>query len=143
MFVFFKLPWFKRQNITVCYYNVTYPFESESTLYSCLNVKELLARNRRDMWSLSDSNGIRTHYHLVCKQTFSHLAKLARIPLLSLRQDIMPSNFSLISYIKQVSSGHFTGMQPHLSNFNYVLETLDWAGEHCVGKKERCCGLMF
>ena len=31
----------------VRYYYVTYRFQSESTLYSCLNVKELLARNRR------------------------------------------------------------------------------------------------
>ena len=28
---------------TVCYYHVTYTFQSESTLYSCVNVKELLA----------------------------------------------------------------------------------------------------
>ena len=27
---------------TVCSYHVTYAFQSESTLYSCLNVKELL-----------------------------------------------------------------------------------------------------
>ena len=33
--------------ITVCHYHVTYEFQSESTLYSCLNVKELLARNKR------------------------------------------------------------------------------------------------
>ena len=35
--------------ITVCYYHVTYAFQSESTLFSCLNFKELLARNRRDI----------------------------------------------------------------------------------------------
>ena len=29
-----------------CYHHVTYAFQSESTLCSCLNVKELLARNR-------------------------------------------------------------------------------------------------
>ena len=34
-------------NLIVCFYHVTYEFESESTLYSCLNVKELLARSRR------------------------------------------------------------------------------------------------
>ena len=34
---------------SVCYYHVTYPFQSESTLYSCLNVKELFARNRCDI----------------------------------------------------------------------------------------------
>ena len=50
-------------------------FESESTLYSCLNVKERLARNRRDIWSLGDSNGIRAYNHLVRKRALSHLAK--------------------------------------------------------------------
>ena len=30
--------------MTVCSYHVTYAFQSESTLYSLLNVKELLAR---------------------------------------------------------------------------------------------------
>ena len=34
---------------TVFYCHVTYAFLSESTLYSCLNVKELLARNRREI----------------------------------------------------------------------------------------------
>ena len=33
--------------MTVCSCHVTYAFESESTFYSCLNVKELLARSRR------------------------------------------------------------------------------------------------
>ena len=42
-------------------------FESESTLYSCLNVKDLLAWYRRNIWSLSDRNGIRTHNHSVRK----------------------------------------------------------------------------
>ena len=41
----------------------------ESTLYSCLNVKELLAQNGRDIWNLSDYNGTRTHNHLVRKRT--------------------------------------------------------------------------
>ena len=43
-----------------------------------LNVKELLARSRRHIWSLSHSNVIQTHNHLVCKRTLNHLAKLAR-----------------------------------------------------------------
>ena len=33
--------------LTVCSCHVTYTVQSESTLYSCLNVKELLARSRR------------------------------------------------------------------------------------------------
>ena len=40
------------KNQSVCYH-VTYAFQSESTLYSCLNVKELLAGNRRIIWSLA------------------------------------------------------------------------------------------
>ena len=62
--------------MTVCHYHITYAFQSESTLYSCLNIKELLARKRRDIWSLSDINGIRTHNHLVRKRTPNYLAKL-------------------------------------------------------------------
>ena len=53
-------------------------YQREYTLYSCLNVKELLVRNRYDVCSLSDSKDIRTHNHLVHKQTLSHLAKLAK-----------------------------------------------------------------
>ena len=50
--------------MSVCSYHVTYAFLSVSTLYSCLNVKELLAQSRRKIWSLSDCNWTRTH-HLV------------------------------------------------------------------------------
>ena len=51
----------------------------ESTLCSCLNVKELLAWSRREIWSLSDVNCIRTHNHLVHKRTLNHLAKTGQI----------------------------------------------------------------
>ena len=44
--------------LTVCCYHVTYAFQSESTLYSCLNFKEILPQNRRDIWILNDSNAI-------------------------------------------------------------------------------------
>ena len=43
-----------------------------------LNVKEVFARSRRHIWSLSKNNVIRTHNHLVRKQTFNYLAKLAK-----------------------------------------------------------------
>ena len=52
-----------------CSDHVTYAFHSESTLYSCLSVKERLAQTRRNIWNLSDCNGTRTHNHLVRKQT--------------------------------------------------------------------------
>ena len=51
--------------LTVCSCHVTYAFESESTLYSCLNVKELLARSRREIWRWSDCNWTRTQASLV------------------------------------------------------------------------------
>ena len=43
-----------------------------------MSVKELLAWNSRDIWSLSDRNGIWTHSFLVCKQTLNQLAKLTK-----------------------------------------------------------------
>ena len=38
-----------------------------------MNVKELLARNRRDIWNLNDSNGTRTPNHLVLIQLINNL----------------------------------------------------------------------
>ena len=38
----------KPTQTTVCSCHVTYVFQSESTLYICLNVKELFARNRHE-----------------------------------------------------------------------------------------------
>ena len=43
----------------------------------CLNGKELLSQNRRLIWSLSNSNEIWTHNHLVRERKLNHLAKLA------------------------------------------------------------------
>ena len=54
-------------------------FQSESTLYRCLNVKELLARNRRGVCSLSDCKRTGTPNHLVRKRTLNYLAKLASL----------------------------------------------------------------
>ena len=65
--------------LSVCSYHVTYTFQRESTLYSCLNVKELLARSRREIWSWSDCNVTRTHNHLVRKRTLNH--SWVRVPI--------------------------------------------------------------
>ena len=62
--------------MTACFDHVAYVFQSESTFYSRLNVKELLGRSRRKIWSLSDCNWTRTHNYLVRKRTLNHLAKL-------------------------------------------------------------------
>ena len=63
------------QMTTVCSYHVMNTFQSVSTLYSCLNIKELLARSRHEIWGLSDNNWTRTYNHLA-KRTLNHLAKL-------------------------------------------------------------------
>ena len=59
----------------VCFCQVTYSFQSESTPYSCLNAKELLGRSRRKIWSLSDCNWTQTQNLLVHKRTPNHLVK--------------------------------------------------------------------
>ena len=56
---------------------------------------ERFARDRRDFWSLSGSNGIRTHNHLVRKQILNYLAKLASfyvLSTLSLNQQVHSAN---------------------------------------------------
>ena len=65
--------------MTACSCHVTSPFQSESTLYICLNAKELLAQSRREIWSLSDCNWSRTQNHLVRKRPLNHLATLASL----------------------------------------------------------------
>ena len=66
-------------SLTVYSYRVTYAFQSESTLYSCLNVKELLARSRREIWSLSDCNWSRTNNNLIHKRKLNHLVNWSNL----------------------------------------------------------------
>ena len=44
--------------------------------HSIVNVKQLLAPNRRKIWSLSDCSRARTHNYLARKQTLNHVAKM-------------------------------------------------------------------
>ena len=69
----------ENQKLTAFSYHLTYAFQSGSTLYSCLNVKELLAWSRREIWILSDCNWTWTQNRLVRKRTFNHLANLFSI----------------------------------------------------------------
>ena len=70
--------------MTVWSYYVTYAFQSESILYSCMDVKAFLARNRHDILSLSDCKGTRTHNHLFRKRTLNYLVKLVMVELTKL-----------------------------------------------------------
>ena len=62
----FSCRWYFRELncMLLCQNRVTHDFQSESKLYSCLNVTELLAQSRHHIWSLSDCNLIRTHNKL-------------------------------------------------------------------------------
>ena len=63
-------------DLTVYSYHVTDAFQSESTTYSCLSVKKILAQNKHNIKSLSSSIGTWTLNHLLRKSTLNHLAKL-------------------------------------------------------------------
>ena len=65
-------------SFTVCSYHVIYAFQSEFTLYKCLNVNEILPQSKRQFWILNGCNCTRTHNLLVHKQTLNHLAKPAK-----------------------------------------------------------------
>ena len=63
---------------TVYFCHISYALLSESALYTCLNVKELLAQSRREIWSLSGCSWTRTHNHLVHKRTVDYFSKLVK-----------------------------------------------------------------
>ena len=65
--------------LSLCYYHVTYAFQCESALYSCLNVKKLFARIKNNIWSLSGRNESRTHNNLVRKRTFNPFSQTGQI----------------------------------------------------------------
>ena len=94
--------------MAVCSCHVTYAFQSDSTLYSCLNVKELLAWSRHEIWSLSDCNWSRTQNHLLRKRTLNHLAKLA----------LWPNGWM---FVYELSDSGFDSSCSHLSKWWFCL----------------------
>ena len=69
--------------LTVCSSHVNYAFQSESALYICLSIRELLARNMCHIWRLSDCSRIPTNNNFVGKQTLNHFTKLTQLIELS------------------------------------------------------------
>ena len=65
-------------HLTVCCCHVMHAFQSQSTIYSFLNVEKLLARRKREIWSLGDCKCALTQNHLIRKWTLNHLAQLAQ-----------------------------------------------------------------
>ena len=91
-------------HLTVWSYHVTYAFQSESTLYSCLNVKEILAQNRRDIWNLSE----KFRYHVCFEQWVLDIQaniecgftlKIVRDMIITYRQMHRTDNYSQYSSV--------------------------------------------
>ena len=61
-----------------CYNHVSYMLQGGSTLYSFLNVKELVAQSRFEILRLCDCNWTGTRKDLLPKRTCKYLAKLAK-----------------------------------------------------------------
>ena len=65
-------------HLTISSCHVTCTFQSESTLYNFLNIKDPFAQSIGEIWSLSYCNWTRIQNHLVCKGKLNHLAKPAK-----------------------------------------------------------------
>ena len=111
-------------HLTVCSYYVTYAFQSESTLYCCLNVKELLARSSCKIWSLSECNWTRTQNHLFHKR----VPDMIRIYSQMHRTDRYSQHSSIIwpvwpngwAFVHELSGCGFESSCSHLNFLNIV-----------------------
>ena len=65
-------------DLTLCSSHVRYAVQSESTLYNCLNVKQLLPGSRREIYRRSDCNSTRTKNQLVLKRKLRHFVELTK-----------------------------------------------------------------
>ena len=120
--------------VTVCSYHITYAFQSESALYSCLNVKKLLARSRRVIWSLSDCNWTRQN-HLVRKRTLNHLAKLTK--WLRLAKTFWPNGWV---FVNELSDSGFESSCSHLRKMSHL--DFRWEITLCLLKLSKVCKKM-
>ena len=113
-------------HLIVCSCHVTYTFQSESTPYICLNVRKILAQNKRDIWSLSVYNGTRTNNHLFGKWTLNHLGKLAK----------WLSHFAS-SYVCGTFNSMFLSSHVRTSEWNHTLYLPECQRTPC-SKQVRC-----
>ena len=94
--------------------------QSESIFYRCLNVKELLPRSRREIWSLSDCNWIWNHHHLVHERTLNHLAKLVKWLSCVVR-----------TYLYGAFDCMFLSCDVRVSEWIHILSLTDYRGTPC------------
>ena len=106
--------------LLLCYVDV---FQSVSTFYSSLNIKKLLAQNRRDIWNLNDSNGFLTHNHLVCKRTLNHLRTKCR-HFSHVTKSRIFKNLNLRKKADRNFRGNF--LKNHLSHLKFYSDLPSW-----------------
>ena len=113
----------------VCSCHVTYLFQSESTLYSCLNVKELLARSRCEIWRLSDCNWTRLQLLLQLQLDSKWLGSRlrtkwfwVRVQLQSLNGFLTPLIFKLCRTDKKIN--FFAKEMSHRYEFSFYTKFL-------------------
>ena len=97
---------------------------SESTLCNCLNVRELLARNRSDISKLSDRNGTRAHNYLVRKRTLNHSAKIQKICGLTNSFQTLIAFFENQTFSSQAFLSHHFAKHHKILDFQEVFITL-------------------
>ena len=103
------------------------------SIVTLMNVKELLAQNERDIWSLSNNNGIRTHNHLVRKRllnigpelhlnvlvtTWQNISKDSKSPIFGLSWALLPTWFSCSKEYVSYSDDGFWNVIAEISVFN-------------------------
>ena len=128
----------KQHNLkSVCsYHHITHAFQSESTHNSCLNVKKLLAGNKREIWSLNDCSWTQIHNHLVYKQTLNHLAKPAILAKLS-QSEVFVYELSDCGF--ESSCSHYNLKWPYIPDHPYRLLVIGSSG---LGKKNALLNLI-
>ena len=97
-----------------------------------LNIKELLAWSRRHIWSLSDSNVIQIHNHLLRKRTLNHLAKLTLVFVYQLKSKMMFRVIKLVYYASKLAVLCCINIS-NLKNCLLIFKNLPYTLSKCPG----------
>ena len=113
----------------LCYHHVTYAFQSASTLYICLIIKELYAQNRHDIWRLSYCKRTRICNNIVTEKEHWTISPIRTIDWAELWVLICTVHLTL-SYHHVTYAFH---SESTLYGFLNVKELLTWNSHHIWG----------
>ena len=123
-------------DLTVSFYHVTYVFQSESTLYSSLNVQELLGWNRfHPKWNLNDFVKINARRNLTVISYFSYsgepvtqrLVCISNVSYLQLTVNLQLKNEHICGFrLTRWSFGLFLFIYLFIYLFFRILSTCVW-----------------